>query len=61
MKIKNVRREQGYKSCVIAKKLGLKPSSYSDKENGKRKFSAREILVLCQILQIELNEIDDIK
>lgn len=58
--IKGYRVALGFTQSQMAEKLSLSTNSYSDKEKGKRTFTATEIKKYCEIL--EDNKIDvDVK
>ena len=45
-----------YKSKDFAERLGMTPKNYSNRERGKVKFSADEIMKVCEVLGISLEE-----
>ena len=51
MKENNITQE------VLAKEIGLKPPTLSQKLNNKAKFKQSEISKICDVLNIEANEI----
>lgn len=55
--LKRMREQQGFKQKDIANKLGIAPNSYSDKENGKRKFTVNEAIKLSEILKCDMKKI----
>nr|WP_250674923.1 helix-turn-helix transcriptional regulator [Paeniclostridium ghonii]MCM0167044.1 helix-turn-helix domain-containing protein [Paeniclostridium ghonii] len=55
--LKKIRQQHGFKQKEIAVKLGIAPNSYSDKENGKRKFTVHEAIKLSEILECDMKEI----
>ncbi|QEZ68026.1 XRE family transcriptional regulator [Paraclostridium bifermentans] len=55
--LKKMRLQSGLKQKDIAKKLGIAPNSYSDKENGNRKFTIQEAIRICEILECDVKEI----
>lgn len=57
--IENLRKSRGWKSCQVAQWLGLSPSSYCDKEKGRRRFTAAEAAKLCALFQVGIGEVED--
>ena len=57
MKVKEYRKNKGYTQEEVAQMLQIKQGSYSKKENGKRAFTAREIKLLKEILEISYEEL----
>lgn len=57
MKVKEYRKKKGYTQKELAEKLGIKQNSYSDKENGKRGFNVKELLLLEKILDASISEL----
>ncbi len=50
---RNIRAERvrrGFTQLEMARKLGLSPTGYSQKENGKRQFTLEEFVLICKIL-----------
>ena len=43
----------------MAKWLGLSPSSYCDKEKGRRRFTAAEAAKLCTLFKVGIEEVED--
>ena len=40
----------------VAEKLGLTPLTYRKKEQGKVEFKFSELLVLCELFKVDLND-----
>lgn len=57
--IENLRKSRGWKSCQVAQWLGLSPSSYCDKEKGRRRFTATEAAKLCALFEVGIGEVED--
>ena len=57
MKVKEYREIKGYTQEEIAGKLGINQNSYSRKENGKRGFTVKELLLLEKILGASISEL----
>lgn len=57
--IENLRKIRGWKSCQVAQWLGLSPSSYCDKEKGRRRFTAAEAAKLCALFKVRIGEVED--
>ena len=57
MKIKEYRVKMGYTQRQIASLLDIKQNTYSNKENGKRDFTIREIKKLKEILNTTYDEL----
>ena len=51
MKEKNITQD------VLAKKMGLQPPTLSQKLNNKARFKQAEISLICDILDIDANQI----
>ncbi len=58
--MKELRESKGLTQEHMAGLLGIKQSSYSLKESGKRKFKISELLVIKEILNVSLDEIINI-
>lgn len=61
MTIKETREKSGLKAYWVAKKLGIKPSTYCDKEKGRRRFTLKEVIELRKYLEIDIDNLDGIK
>lgn len=59
MTINGLRKKRKIKSCDMAEYLGLTAPAYSDKERGRRRFTAVEAAKLCRIFWVRIEEIDD--
>lgn len=57
MKVKEYRKLKGYTQEELAEKLGIKQNTYSEKENGKRGFNVKELLMLEVILEASISEL----
>ncbi|SCI10905.1 Helix-turn-helix [uncultured Clostridium sp.] len=55
--LKSERVKQELTQKQVADKLGLSTGAYCDKENGKRKFTVREALLLEDIFSFNIREI----
>lgn len=55
--LKSERIRKDLKQSEIAEKLGLSVSAYCDKENGKRRFTVREALLLEDLFNFDIREI----
>ena len=56
-RLKKLRCNQGYFTAVeFAKALGMKSHNYRNRENGHVPFSAAEIVQICELLEIPLEE-----
>lgn len=60
LKLKSMRVGKGYTQTDVAQKLGTTTKTYCDKENGKKEFSLREIIVLAIILDLDLQLVNQI-
>ena len=58
--IKQIRYEHGMKGKFVAEKLGMDQPTYSNKENGKRKFTAKDIAILCDLFDVNIRDIRDL-
>jgi transcriptional regulator with XRE-family HTH domain len=56
IKVKEIREAKGITQEAIAKELGITQASYSYKENGKRGFKPKELLLLEKILNVSIRE-----
>lgn len=52
--------KSGYKQSFIADKLGLTSYGFRRKVNGKSEFKSSEIVLLCELLNIDCNKMVDI-
>ena len=52
-------KECGYNQTTLAKKIGINPSTMSEKLNNKFRFSVREIDAISKALDIHKSEIGD--
>lgn len=57
MNVKEYREAKGYTQEQVAKKLGIKQNTYSDKERGKSGFTVDELLKLEIILGASISEL----
>lgn len=55
--IKEIRTAQGIQASYLAKIIGITPSSFSCKENGKREWKAKEIAIICELLNTDIRNI----
>lgn len=56
IRVKEIREAKGISQEAIAKKLGITQASYSYKENGKRGFKPKELLLLEKIFKVSIRE-----
>lgn len=56
MRVKEFRESKGYTQQEIAKILGIKQGSYSDKENERRAFTVRELLILEILFGVSISD-----
>lgn len=54
-KLLGKRKEVGLTQEQIAKEMGINPATYNLKEQGKREFTASELVKLCKILNVDIN------
>lgn len=59
--MKELRESKGLTQEYMAGLLGIKQSSYSLKESGKRKFKISELLTIKEILNVSLDELISIE
>lgn len=57
--IKDLQKEYGVSNLEMAKLLEITPSAYSDKRRGRRKFQPREIVILCEYFNVNVNEVEN--
>lgn len=57
--VEELRKSCGWKSMEMAEKLALSPSSYCDKEKGRRRFTAVEAARLCALFEVDIGEVTD--
>ncbi len=55
--IKNIIEQRGYKKKVIAEKMGYKENQFSDLLNGRRIVRLDDIIKLCDLLEVQPNEL----
>ncbi|MGL5381159.1 helix-turn-helix domain-containing protein [Clostridium sp.] len=56
MRVKEFREKKGYTQQDIAIILGIKQGSYSDKENERRPFTVKELLILEILLDVSISD-----
>ncbi|MGL4560869.1 MAG: helix-turn-helix domain-containing protein [Brevinema sp.] len=56
MRVKEFREKKGYTQQDIASILGIKQGSYSDKENERRPFTVKELLILEILLDASISD-----
>lgn len=56
-RIKGKRTEAGISQVKMASKLGMAQTTYSFKELGKREFTIKEIIKMCEIMQCKITDI----
>lgn len=54
--IKELREKLGIKQEELAKILGIEPATLSNKENGRRSFTVKEVLILEDILNVSVRD-----
>ena len=57
MKIKEYRTLKGYTQREIAKMLGIKQNTYSDKERGKTKFTIDEVKLIKELFEVTYDDL----
>ena len=57
MKVKEYRKSKGYTQQEVAQILQIKQGSYSNKENGKRAFTVKELKLLKDIFSVSYEEL----
>jgi len=57
IKLYVARRERGLYQKDVAKRIGLHPQTYHEKEVGKTEFTIREALLLCKLFDCTLNDL----
>ena len=57
MKIKEYRTIKGYTQREIAKLLGIKQNTYSDKELGKSKFTIDEVKLIKELFKVTYDDL----
>ena len=55
--IKNIIKDKGYKKKAIAAKMGYTENQFSDLLNGRRIVRLDDIILLCDLLEVQPNEI----
>lgn len=56
MSIRAMRVNANLTQEQVADKLGITRLAYRNKENGKTEFKLKELLVLCELFGVELND-----
>lgn len=51
------RRERGLYQKDVARKIGIHPQTYHEKETGKKQFTIREGLMLAKMFGCTLNDL----
>lgn len=59
MSIKAMRANANLSQEAVAKELGITVVSYRRKEQGKREFKFSELLKMCKLFNVELNDFAD--
>jgi len=57
--VKELRISRDWTSTQMAKELELTQGVYSDKERGRRKFQPFEIIKICQMFDVRVENIKD--
>lgn len=52
-------KEKGFTQETLAKTIGITPGSMSEKLNNKANFKQKEIILICQALDISISEIGE--
>ena len=55
--VKEIRVERNLTSTKMANELGMPLSTYTDKESGRRKFQPLEIVRICQMFNVRVEDI----
>lgn len=55
--IKQLQKSKDITNLEMAKMLGISPSAYCDKKNGRRKFQPIEIVELCKYFNVKVEEV----
>ncbi len=55
--LKAERARQGFSQLEISKKLGIAEATYNQKENGKREFTQKEMVLLSKLLKTSMDEL----
>lgn len=56
MSIRAMRVNANLTQEQVADKLGITRLAYRNKENGKTEFKLKELLVMCELFGVELND-----
>ena len=56
-RIKNLREEFNYSASFVANHLNISPILYTLKENGKRKFKTKELIILARLYNTSIDYI----
>lgn len=59
-RLKILRKSKGFTQPMIAAMLGISPASYQLKESGLYAFKDSEKLKICDLLEMDIAEFDDI-
>lgn len=59
MSVKGMRANANLTQETVAKELGITVVSYRRKEQGQREFKFSELLKLCKLFNVELNDFAD--
>lgn len=60
LKLKAARVSKGLNQFETARAVGMAIATYCNKENGKKAFTAKEIEVLAELLNLNANDVDEI-
>lgn len=55
--LKSLRAKKGLRQKDVAEMLDIKPTTYTGKENGDRKFTVEEAVKLSEIFQCDVKDI----
>lgn len=55
--LKELRLKANLSGVEMAKKLSMRPSTYHDKESGRRGFKPQEIVKICEYFHIEVGRV----
>lgn len=58
--VRELRKEKHVTRMYICDRLGIKPNTLSQKENGSRKFTNCELMAICDILEVAPHEVKEL-
>jgi len=59
--IKELRQSENITPSNMAKKLNIALSTYFDKEAGRRKFQPKEIVIICLMFNVRVEQVEDFR